>query len=159
GALYSTTEDLLRWEQGLFGGKLLSAASLQKMTTPFKNDYAFGLQVHTANGHKVIDHSGGIEGFNTLLAYYPEDKLTVVVLSNLNGGAPQQIATSLASLALGGTVTLQSERKEITLDPKILARNVGLYQMAPGVNMLVTLDNNQLISQLTGQGPIPIFPQ
>src|SRR5215469_277632 len=56
GALYSTTEDLLRWEQGLFGGKVLSAASLQKMTTPFKNDYAFGLQVHNVKGQKVIDH-------------------------------------------------------------------------------------------------------
>jgi CubicO group peptidase (beta-lactamase class C family) len=39
GALYSTTEDLLRWEQGLFGGKLLTAASLEKMTTPFKSNY------------------------------------------------------------------------------------------------------------------------
>src|SRR5580704_18443146 len=64
GALYSTTEDLLRWEQGLMGGKLLSAASLAKMTTPFKNDYAFGLAVHAVNGHKVIEHGGGIEGFN-----------------------------------------------------------------------------------------------
>src|SRR5882724_6953032 len=65
GALYSTTEDLLRWEQGLFGGKLLSAASLAKMTTPFKDDYACGVAVRTASGHKVIDHGGGIEGFNT----------------------------------------------------------------------------------------------
>ena len=69
GALYSTTKDLLRWEQGLMSGKLLSPASLQKMTTPLKNDYAFGLGVHTSNGHKLIDHGGGIEGFNTLLAY------------------------------------------------------------------------------------------
>src|SRR5438552_5873553 len=38
GALYSTTGDLLRWEQGLFEGKVLSAGSLRKMTTPFKND-------------------------------------------------------------------------------------------------------------------------
>ena len=38
GALYSTTEDLLRWEQGLFGGKVISAASFAKMTTPFKID-------------------------------------------------------------------------------------------------------------------------
>ena len=41
GGLYSTTEDLLRWEQGLFGGKLLTPTSLEKMTTPFKEDYAF----------------------------------------------------------------------------------------------------------------------
>jgi CubicO group peptidase (beta-lactamase class C family) len=159
GALYSTTEDLLRWEQGLFGGKVLSAASLQKMTTPVKNDYAFGLQVHTVKGRKVIDHGGGIEGFNTLLAYYPEQKLTVAVLGNLNGSAPEQIAAAVAGVALGETVTLQSERKEITLDPKVLARNVGAYEIAPGAIMLITLDNNQLSSQLTGQGPIPIFPQ
>jgi CubicO group peptidase (beta-lactamase class C family) len=159
GALYSTTEDLLRWEQGLFGGKVLSAASLQKMTTPVKNDYAFGLQVHTVKGRKVIDHGGGIEGFNTLLAYYPEQKLTVAVLGNLNGSAPEQIAAAVASVALGETVTLQSERKEITLEPKILARNVGAYEIAPGAVMLITLDNDQLTSQLTGQGPVPIFPQ
>ncbi len=54
GALYSTTEDLLRWEQGLFGGKVISAASLAKMTTPFKNDYALGVTVQTASGRRVI---------------------------------------------------------------------------------------------------------
>src|SRR5262245_61989948 len=85
GALYSTTEDLLRWEQGLFGGKVLSAASLQKMTTPFKNNYAFGLVVANTPKGKRISHNGGIEGFNTSMAYYPDDKLTVVVLANLNG--------------------------------------------------------------------------
>lgn len=56
GALYSTTGDLLRWEQGLFGGKLISAASLAKMTAPFKNDYALGVVVQTAGGRKVIQH-------------------------------------------------------------------------------------------------------
>jgi CubicO group peptidase (beta-lactamase class C family) len=159
GALYSTTEDLLKWEQGLFGGKLLKAASLDKMTTPFKSNYAFGLQVETAGGHKVIEHGGGIEGFNTELAYYPDDKLTVVVLGNVNGGAPGDIARKLAAIAHGETVKLQSERKEITLDPKVLARYVGAYQMAPGVNMLVTLENNQLFSKLGNQQAIPIFAE
>jgi len=96
GGLYSTTEDLLRWEQGLFGGKVLSAASLAKMTTPNKGDYAFGLAVHTSGGHKVIDHNGGIEGLNTVLKYFPEDKLTVIVLGNQNGGAPEAIGGALA---------------------------------------------------------------
>ena len=100
GSLYSTTEDLLKWERGLFGGKVLSAASLKKMTTPFRNDYAFGLSVHTKAGRKVIDHNGGIEGFNTHLGYYPDDQLTVVVLANLNGSAPSDIAGKLGALAL-----------------------------------------------------------
>src|SRR5262249_18541729 len=60
GGLYSTTEDLWKWEQGLFGGKVLRAASLEKMTTPFKQNYAFGLGVETTSGHKVISHGGGI---------------------------------------------------------------------------------------------------
>jgi len=104
GALYSTTEDLLRWEQGLFGGKVVSAASLKKMTTPFKNNYALGVVVQTVGGRTVINHGGGIDGFNTFLAYYPDDKLTVVVLSNINGTAPNAIASKLATIAHGGTI-------------------------------------------------------
>lgn len=159
GALYSTTEDLLKWEQGLFGGKVLKPASLEKMTTPFKNNYAFGLEVQTAGGHKVIEHGGGIEGFNTQLSYYPEDKLTVVVLGNVNGGAPGQIAAQLAALSHGETVKLSSERKEIPFDSIVPTHYVGAYQMAPGVNMLVTLDGNQLFTKLGNQGAIPIFPE
>jgi CubicO group peptidase (beta-lactamase class C family) len=160
GALYSTTEDLWKWEQGLFGGKLLRAASLEKMTTPFKNNYAFGLQVETVSGHKVIEHGGGIEGFNTDLAYYPDDKLTVVVLENANGAAPpQQIAAKLAALSHGEAVKLPNERKEIMLDSETLSRYVGAYQMAQGANMLITLENNQLMSKLGNQPAIPIFPE
>ena len=157
GALYSTTEDLLRWQQGLFGGKLLSAASLAKMTKPFKDDYACGVGVRTVNGRRVIDHGGGIEGFNTFLAYYPDDKLTVVALSNLNGGAPQQIVSQLAAIARGEKVELPSERKEISVAPKILEQFVGTYQLAPKVNMMITIEGGQLISQVSGQGKVPLF--
>jgi len=101
GALYSTTEDLLKWEQGLFGGKVLKPESLAKMTTPFKENYACGLGVQIIDGHKRIEHGGGIEGFNTNLAYYPDEKLTVVVLANVNGKAPEEIAAKLASIAHG----------------------------------------------------------
>ncbi len=159
GALYSTTEDLLKWEQGLFGGKLLRAASLEKMTTPFKSNYAFGLQVETVGGHKVIQHGGGIEGFNTELAYYPDDKLTVVVLGNVNGAAPEQIAAKLAALSHGETVKLPGERKEITVDSKLLNRYVGAYRFTSGANMLITLENNQLFSKLGNQAAIAIFPE
>jgi CubicO group peptidase (beta-lactamase class C family) len=161
GALYSTTEDLLKWTQGLFGGKLLSAASLQKMTTPFKNDYAFGLGVRTVNGRKIIEHNGGIQGFTTQLTYYPAEKLTVAVLCNSGGPQPGEIADQLATLALGGSVVLQSERKEITLDPAVLARYAGAYKMDPPVSgiMMITAQGGALTSQLTGQAPIPLLPQ
>jgi CubicO group peptidase (beta-lactamase class C family) len=159
GALYSTTGDLLKWEQALFGGKLLSAASLKTMTTPFKNDYACGLAVQTKDGRKVIEHGGGIEGFNTQLTYYPDDKLTVVVLANLNGSAPGEIAAKLAAVAHGEALKLPTERKEVTVDPKVLARYVGTYELMAGVDMLITLEGNQLSEKLGEQQTFPIFPE
>jgi hypothetical protein len=160
GALYSTTGDLLKWEQGLFGGKVLKAPSLDKMTTPFKNNYAFGLMIETGAGHKRISHGGGIEGFNTNLVYYPDDKLTVVVLANLNGPAAGDMAGKLAAVVHGETVTLPGERKEITLDSKVLSRYLGAYQMPDGGPvMLIALDGNQLTGKLGGQPALPIFPQ
>jgi hypothetical protein len=159
GALYSTTGDLLRWEQGLFGGKLLSAASLAKMTKPFKNDYAFGVVVRTAGGRSVIEHGGGIDGFNTFLAYYPDQKVTVAVLANINGQTPSQIATKLAELAHGGVVQLTAERKEIALPVPTLSKYVGTYELAPGVHMTIRLIGEALTTQLTGQQQFPIFAE
>jgi len=159
GGLYSTAEDLLRWEQGLFGGKLLSSASLQKMITPFKNDYACGLAVHTVKGIKLVEHGGGIEGFNTQLSYYPDEKLTVVVLANLNGSSPGEIASKMAALAHGEKVVLTEERKEIVVPAKILAEYVGSYELGPGFVFVVTLEGDQLITQITGQPKVPIFAE
>jgi hypothetical protein len=132
------------------------------MTTPFKNNYAFGLTVTTVGGHKKISHGGGIEGFNTDLTYFPDDKLTVVVLANLNGPAGD-IAGKLAAVAHGETVTLSSERKEVTLESKVLSRYVGVYRMPgggpDGIPMVVALDGNQLTTKLGNQQPLPVFPQ
>lgn len=159
GSLYSTVEDLARWEQGLFGGKVVSAASLEKMTTPFKSNYAFGLAVSTVNGKKVIEHGGGIEGFNTHLAYYPDDKLIVVVLANLNGQTPGDIAHKLAAIAHGETVVLASERKEVPVSPTILATYVGTYELAPTFSLVMTLEGGQLMTQATGQQKFPLFAE
>ena len=159
GALYSTTGDLLRWEQGLFGGKVVSPASLVKMTTPFKNDYALGVVVQTSKGQKVIQHAGGIDGFNTFLAYYPDDKMTVAVLANINGQTPNEIGTKLADLAHGGAVQLPSERKEIALPPATLEKYVGTDEFAPAVNLMVRLDGDHLTVQLTGQPQFPMFAE
>jgi hypothetical protein len=160
GALYSTTEDLLRWQQALFGGELLSPAELRKMTTPFKGVEAFGLQVSTSNGRNAIEHSGVIEGFTAHLAYYPEDKLSVVVLGNVQGAVPPQIARRLAIVAHGGKVTLPGEKKEIQVDRNILERYTGVYRLLSGDAMVIQLDGNaQLSAQIEGSTRDEIFPE
>jgi CubicO group peptidase (beta-lactamase class C family) len=160
GALYSTTGDLLKWEQGLFGGKVLTPASLAKMTTPNKSDYGFGLFIRTVDGHKIIAHDGGIEGFNTSLNYYPDDKLIVIVLGNLNGAAPTDIARSLGKVALGQPVVLNSERKEITVSPSILNDYVGTYHVADlDADLVIALKGDSLTAKLGKQPPVDIYAE
>jgi CubicO group peptidase (beta-lactamase class C family) len=159
GALYSTTQDLLKWQLALHGGKVLKPESYAKMTTPFKEDYAFGLLVRTVDGHKQIWHNGGIQGFNSSMAWYPDSKMSVIVLANMNSPAPDQLIPQLTNLAYGKEVKLTSERKEIKLPHEVLASYVGTYELAPKVVMKVTLDGDQVITQLSGQVKVPIFPE
>lgn len=158
GALYSTTEDLLRWQRGLYGNKLLSADAVRKMTTPFKSNYGFGLGIPEGK-RRTYQHGGGIEGFNTQLNYYPESGTTVVALANLNGTAPTEIAGKLGKLAHGESVPLQSERQEVTLNQKQLQRYVGTYSLAPGVDIMVTTRDQQLYVQLSGQAQLPAYAE
>jgi CubicO group peptidase (beta-lactamase class C family) len=159
GALYSTTPDLLRWTQGLFGGKLLKPASLERMITPVKSGYAFGLAVTSSHGRKLIAHNGGVDGFNSHLAYFPESKTTVVVLSNVAGPAFAKLAGQLEALAFGEAVIIPAERKEVEVPATILQQYVGTYELRPGFDLVITLEDGQLMSQATGQGKAALFPE
>ena len=159
GALYSTTRDLLKWQQALFGGKLISKASLDRMLTPFKNDYGLGVISMVTKGRRVVMHGGGIDGFNTQLAYYPDSKTTIVVLSNVNGPVPGVLGGQLGDLMHGETVTLTNERKEITLPAEMLSKYVGVYELTPTVTITMSLNGERLQTQLTGQGRLDTFAQ
>jgi CubicO group peptidase (beta-lactamase class C family) len=159
GALYSTTEDLLKWTRGLFEGNLLSAASLKKMTTPFKDGYAFGLGVVHQEGKTMFAHSGGIQGFNTNLSYFPGEKITIAVLSNLNGDAPDAIAGKLSALMNGEAIVLPSERKEVQLTEADLLKFVGLYELAPDTNLIVEQTNGHLTARIHGEPAKQFFAE
>lgn len=122
GAMRSTASDLVRWNAALFGGKLLKPASFAAMTTPGKLtdgqtsgtvigkmegmpkiEYGYGLMLSTIDGHRKVDHGGGINGFNASLTEFPADRVTVVVLSNTIGkdvGAGK-VAEKIERIALG----------------------------------------------------------
>lgn len=125
GGMYSTTADLLTWERGLFGGKVLSAALLKEMITPVRDGYGYGLEIRPEAGTTVVSHAGAIEGFNTEIAYIPDKRITVVALSNVNGSGPVEIGAQMVRVMLGEPVTLTSERKEQAISATELARFVG----------------------------------
>jgi CubicO group peptidase (beta-lactamase class C family) len=151
GALYSTTHDLLKWEQGLFGGRVLNPQSMTALTTPVRNDYAMGLLVAQADGKKLVWHNGAIEGFNTYMAYDPGDRTAVIVLGNLNGEAPDKLGAALVTLARGGTVTLPSERRAVALSPDVLKAYEGVYNLAPTFALTISVVDGKLMAQATGQ--------
>jgi CubicO group peptidase (beta-lactamase class C family) len=159
GSIYSTTGDLLKWERGLFGGKLINADELKKMTTPGQGDYGFGLFIATEDGVRVMSHGGGIEGFNTHLAYAPEKDICVVVLGNINGGAPGQMGGQLMDVVLGKPVKLANERKAVPITAEELKKFVGDYVMAPTFTLTFALAADGLTVQGTGQPALPLVYQ
>jgi D-alanyl-D-alanine carboxypeptidase len=108
GSLCSTTGDLIRWTQALHSGKVLSAASYRELITPGTlNDgypirYAKGLTSVPVAGHRAIHHGGGINGFLSDLAWFPDDSAVIVVLINTAGPvSPTDVLTALAERLLG----------------------------------------------------------
>jgi CubicO group peptidase (beta-lactamase class C family) len=158
GALYSTTHDLLKWEQGLFGGRVLTPDSLTGLTTPVRNDYALGLISKEKDGHRIISHNGGIEGFNTWMAR-AEDGMTVVVLGNLNGPGPDKLGPALMTLAHGGEVALQSERQVIPVTAEVLNSYAGVYEASSTFAITVSVVDGRLMAQATGQPAFELFPE
>jgi len=161
GSLYSTVEDLHLWEQSLFGGKLLSAKSLEAMLTPDKNNYAYGVSVSQQFNRKSVSHGGGIFGFSTYLAYFPDDKLTIVVLRNSDAGtpAPGAISRDLAAIVFGEKYEIPRARVAIKVDPKIFDAYVGQYQVSPNLVLTITREGDRLMAQPTGQPKFELHPE
>jgi len=157
GSIYSTTGDLLKWEHGLFGGKVLSEASLTRMTTAGKGDYGLGVFMSQKDGVKVVSHSGGIEGFSTWMAYVPEKKIAVVVLSNVNGAAPDAMGSQLLDVALGRPVVLASERKAVAISKEELAKFAEVCELVPNVMLTTAVAGDGLTVQLTGQDALSLM--
>ena len=101
GGLYSTTCDLLKWTQALYGGRLLRPTSLAQMTKPGRGGYALGLVVGEKNGRRRFAHAGGIDGFGAFLAYFPASGVTIVVLANVEGPAAPELEERLEAIYFG----------------------------------------------------------
>jgi CubicO group peptidase (beta-lactamase class C family) len=158
GSLYSTTEDLLRWDEGLFGGKLLKPASLRKMTSPFKSDYACGLHVNRVNSHLMIEHDGNNIGYDADMVYYPEERIAVIVLGNLNGTVTGEMTKALAAVAHGEPPPIPSVHREIPLSKEVLARYAGTYQF-PHYSLKMVPEGNHLLAEFDNGGTLPVFPE
>jgi CubicO group peptidase (beta-lactamase class C family) len=108
GSLCSTVADLVKWNEALHGGEILQRSSYEAMITPMPLvdgspvRYAMGITNQELEGRRMIAHGGGINGFTSHLAYYPDDDLSVVVLQNSTAPpGPASLASDLVGIVLG----------------------------------------------------------
>jgi D-alanyl-D-alanine carboxypeptidase len=171
GSLCSTVGDLAAWTRLLHSGKLVKQPSFAAMTTPAKltsgrpMQYGFGLFMDTVGTHRRIHHGGGINGFISELAYYPDDSLTVVVLSNTAPAPSDEVAENLARVAFG--MPLLPDRPPAPADLPIatdeIARVSGNYKVTwpdgSKRNARIYANGQQLMLQIENQPAIRMMKQ
>ena len=126
GVLYSTLDDLYKWDRALYGNAILTDASKKKMFTPGKSNYGYGIIIDSLEKHFRIWHNGGIPGFSTNLSRFVNDDICTVVFSN-NEMNTDFIAIAMADILFDLPVEVPYIHKEVKIDPALLDKYVGKY--------------------------------
>ncbi|MBL8859825.1 MAG: serine hydrolase [Planctomycetes bacterium] len=156
GMLLSTARELVLWQIALTSGKFVSPESFALMRTSTitgegsDTGYGFGLMIGEYEGHKRVQHGGGIFGFNSMLVWYPDDDLHIAVISNGEPVSSAAIADDLVWLALG------IERPAVKDEPipaEKLALLAGNYVVeALGMDTEVSTADGKLYAQAKAPG-------
>ena len=126
GSMYSTIGDLYRWENALFGGRVLSPSSLAQMVTAHSGGYGYGLYIDSLQTHQRFWHSGNVPGFTSYDARYPREDVSIAVVSN-NSSNSASNGNALAAILFGIPVVLPYVHKEVAIDSVVMKRYVGTY--------------------------------
>jgi CubicO group peptidase (beta-lactamase class C family) len=120
GSIYSTVNDLWEWHKGLLSNKIIKAASQEKGYTPVLNYYGYGWTINTLYGKRVLEHGGGIFGFNTNIARITSDDVCVVLLANMNTAAIGSINNSILAILYNQPYEIPKEKLAIKVDTAVL---------------------------------------
>ena len=126
GGLYSTTHDLLKWNEALVSGKIISKKSFDKMHAPNHGQFGAGYGIFVGESydhHKMFDHQGALEGYNTFMARYPDDELCIIVLTNKDTNL-DFLPKTLAAIMFDKKIVIPTKRMPV----KVSNNLIGLYQ-------------------------------
>jgi CubicO group peptidase (beta-lactamase class C family) len=165
GGIYSTTEDLLRWDNSLYSEKLLSRRSIEEMFTPFREmmpgkQYGYGWWKTRKHGRDEWAHGGNAVGFITNIARYPSERVVVIVLSNNEKGSSGKISNALSAITFGAPYDLPKERVAVSVPREALTAYVGEYRVEfPPTSFVITLEDGKLMSKRSGEGKSELFAE
>jgi CubicO group peptidase (beta-lactamase class C family) len=153
GAIVSTPNDLTKFIQALFDGKIVSKESLEQMKP--KDQFGMGINVYPIGGKTFYGHGGGIDGFRSLLVYLPEEKLSLAYTSNGVNYPFNDIVSGVFDIYWNKPFEIPTF-ETVAVSPEVLDKYVGVYS-SPEVSfkLTITRDKSTLVAQPTGQ---PAFP-
>lgn len=114
GGLYSTIEDLLRWEQSFVKATLLKSSTIKEMMTPHPGDFGYGWQVDQLGQTMRLRHDGGISNFSASLQTLPSERLTIIAISNQGEDGGIRAAFDIAGRVCGIPATMRGIQRELT---------------------------------------------
>ncbi len=148
GAMYSTAEDLYKWNMALHSGKIISAKSLKEMCTPTLNYYGLGLRIDSLQHRKRIGHGGSIPGFDSHNVWFPENDLSIILLSN-NESDVNTIAEDLESIIY--------QIPKIVIDTLLLETYAGTYKSPDNIRFTFTRKGKSF-RFMEGGNPVELHP-
>jgi CubicO group peptidase (beta-lactamase class C family) len=159
GALYSTVEDMLKWDQELYRDDILKQSFVDKMLTPDKGSYGYGWVIENRYGMRHVYHGGFLDGFNTIFDRWLDSHLCIVVFSNDDEAPVKKIARGLAAIIFDQPYTIPIKKQPVDLQGIDYAEYQGVYENDSGDYRFVALDNGRLYSQQEGELPRLILPE
>jgi CubicO group peptidase (beta-lactamase class C family) len=150
GALVSTPADLVKFIEALFGGKLVSQQSLDQMKT-MRDNFGMAMFIMPFNDKKSYGHTGGIDGFSSMLSYFPEDKMAIAYISNGVAYPVNDIMLGVLKIYFNKPFQVPTFKTIITSSEQ-LDKYLGNYSSTQmPLKITITKNNTTLIAQATGQ--------
>jgi CubicO group peptidase (beta-lactamase class C family) len=160
GALYSTSQDLYKWSEAISKRSVLQDSLLQLAMKPIQNNYGMGWMTTDAFGRKQIGHTGSIPGFIANFMKFPDQDVTIILLSNYEDVDGRQISKDLAAVTFGEAYNLPVVKKEVKLSDDVLNRYVGEYKLPNGFSIAVSNEGNKLFALAQGdQEKVELTPE
>ena len=163
GGLASSVDDLALWDAALYTDKLVRQSTLERafqsgrLNNGEPTGYGYGWMIGEYEGHQLIEHGGGINGFTTSAIRVPDARLYVAILTNQDtpNPDPPMVAFRLAALALGKPLI---EPTPIELTQEVLESYPGIYHINEREERVIMREGLRLFSQRTGGMRLEIFP-
>ena len=159
GGMYSSTEDLLKFDQALYNNSLLSKKSRTLLFTPNLGNYGLGWEIIEQDGVKSIGHSGAIDGFKSNLIRFPEQNITLIILSNYYDIQSFELYGELRKVALGKDFQLPSNHNFVNLSIDKLQKYTGDYEINEKMKLTVSIKDKMLTVSLPGSGDMLLYPE